>query len=80
MKACSIPSCPGEYEEKRIVHTVRHHGHVIVLENVPADVCSVCGDVLLSLSTVAAVEAMLKNPGKPIRTAPVYEMPEGVAA
>jgi hypothetical protein len=53
---------------------------VIVLENVPAEVCSICGDVLLSLSTVAAIEAMLKDPGKPVRTAPVYEMPEGAAA
>jgi YgiT-type zinc finger domain-containing protein len=80
MKRCSIHSCPGEYEAKRIVHTVRRHGQVIVLENVPAEVCSICGDVLLSLSTVAAIEAMLKDPGKPVRTAPVYEMPEGAAA
>lgn len=80
MKKCSITSCPGEYEEKRILHTVKHHGNVIVIENVPAEVCSVCGDVLLSLATVEAIETMLKNPGKPVRTAPVYEMPEGVAA
>ena len=80
MKNCSIRSCPGEYERKRIVHTVKHHGNVVVLENVPAKVCSICGDILLSLSTVEAIEAILKNPGKPIRTAPVYEMPEGMVA
>lgn len=80
MKKCSIASCPGGYEEKRILHAVKHHGNVIVIENVPAEVCSICGDVLLSLATVEAIETMLKNPGKPIRTAPVYEMPEGVAA
>ena len=39
---CSIEGCPGEYEEQKIVHTVRHHGQVIVIDQVPAEVCSVC--------------------------------------
>ena len=79
MKPCSIRSCPGEYEGKHITHVVKHRGAVIVLENVPADVCSVCGDVLLSLATVEAIEKILKNPGAPIRTAPVYELPDAAA-
>jgi len=79
MKPCSIQACSGEYEEKHIAHVVEHHGSVIVLENVPADVCSVCGDVLLSLDTVEAIEAVLKNPGKPIRTVPVYQLPDAAA-
>ncbi len=80
MTKCSINSCPGEYEKKRILHTVKHRERVIVIENVPAEVCSVCGDVLLSLSTVEAIEAMLENPGEPVRTAPVYEMRGEAAA
>ncbi len=76
----SIGSCPGAYEKKHIFHTVKHQGRVIVIENVPAQVCSVCGDVLLSLSTVEAIEAMLENPGEPVRTALVYEMPGETAA
>jgi YgiT-type zinc finger domain-containing protein len=79
MKPCSIKSCPGEYEEKLIAHVVKHHGSVIILENVPAEVCSLCGDVLLSLETVEAIEAVLKNPGKPVRTAPVYQLPDAAA-
>ncbi|MGV8073819.1 MAG: YgiT-type zinc finger protein [Syntrophobacteraceae bacterium] len=63
MTTCSIRSRPGEYEEMRIVHTVKHHGSVIVLENVPAEVCSVCGDILLSLSTTEVIVTLLKNPG-----------------
>ena len=51
-------------------------GEVIVFDNVVAEVCSVCGDTLLPLSTVEALETMLKNPGKTLRTAPVYEMAE----
>ncbi len=36
---CTIKGCPGEYEERKIVHTVRHHGQVIVIDHVPAEVC-----------------------------------------
>jgi len=79
MKPCSIRSCPGEYEEKQITHVIKRHGAVIVLENVPAEVCSICGDVLLSLATVEAIEKMLKNPGEPIRTVPVYHLPDATA-
>lgn len=65
--------CPGEYEKKRITHVVKFRGEVIVFDNVPAEVCSVCGDTLLSLHTVEAIEARLKDPGEAIRQAPVYE-------
>ena len=44
---CSIIGCPGEYEEREITHTVRHKGRVAVIDHVPAEVCSVCADVLL---------------------------------
>jgi YgiT-type zinc finger domain-containing protein len=74
MKACSIRSCPGQYSEKHIVHVVKHEGEVVVFDNVPAEVCSVCGDTLLPLSTIEALESMLRNPRKTLRTAPVYEM------
>ena len=70
---CSIKDCVGEYEERRIVHTVRHQGRVVVIDGVPADVCSVCGDVLLKPETVRRIEAILREAGEPDRTAPVYE-------
>lgn len=80
MNLCSIQSCPGEYEERQIVHVVKHHGEVIVFDNVPAEVCSVCGDVLLSLATARAIESHVKQLGQPDRTAPVYEFHGGAAA
>jgi YgiT-type zinc finger domain-containing protein len=70
---CSVHDCPGTYEERKIVHTVRPAGHVIVIDGVPAEVCSVCGDILLKPDTVRRIEAILRQPGKPDRTAPVYE-------
>ncbi len=70
---CSIVGCPGEYEERQIVHTVRHHGQVIVIDHIPAEVCPVCGDVLLKPETVRRIEALLQAMAPPARTVPLYE-------
>ncbi|MBT9149448.1 MAG: YgiT-type zinc finger protein [Dehalococcoidia bacterium] len=70
---CSIEGCPGEYEERKIVHTVRHHGQVLVIDHVPAEVCSVCGDVLLKPETVRRIEMVLRTAIRPTSTVPLYE-------
>jgi len=70
---CSVTECPGTYEDRKIVHTVRPAGHVVIVDGVPAEVCSVCGDVLLKPDTVRRIEAILHEGGAPARTAPVYE-------
>ena len=70
---CTINHCPGVYEDRKIVHTVRRAGQVVVIDGVPAEVCSVCGDVLLKPDTVRRIEAILRDAGTPSRTAPVYE-------
>ena len=70
---CSIEGCPGEYEQGTVMHTVRHHGQVTVIDHVPADVCSVCGDVLLEPDTVRRIEALLQKGQKPASTVPLYE-------
>ena len=40
----------------------------------------VCGNTLLPLSTVEEIEKLLKSLGEPTRMAPVYEIPDRVAA
>lgn len=70
---CSIEGCPGEYEERQIVHTVRYHGEVVVIDRVPAEVCSVCGDVLLKPETVRRIEALLQTMTQPTRVVPLHE-------
>ncbi|NQT54106.1 YgiT-type zinc finger protein [bacterium] len=70
---CSIAGCPGEYEAGTIVHTVERRGRVVVIDHVPAEVCAVCGDVLLGPDTVRHIEALLIQEKQPARTAPVYE-------
>lgn len=61
------------YEPRQITHTVRNKGRIVVIDHVPAEVCSICGDVLLSPETVRHIEAMLSNEPAPARTVPLYE-------
>jgi len=70
---CSIVGCPGEYEERQIVHTVRHRDHILVINHVPAEVCTVCGDMLLKPETVRRIEMLLHTPVQPVGTVPLYE-------
>lgn len=70
---CTIQGCPGEYENRTIVHTVRHFGNVIVIDHVPVEVCSVCGDVLLAPDTIRRIETLLATMPKPARAVPLYE-------
>ena len=70
---CSIKGCPGEYEKQNIVHTVRYEDKVRVIDHVPAEVCSVCGDVLLNPTTVRHIENILSSSKSPTRTVPLYE-------
>jgi YgiT-type zinc finger domain-containing protein len=65
--------CPGTYEARTVVHTVKHRGEVIVIDHVPAEVCNVCGDVLLTPETVRRIEALLTATPPPLRTVLVYD-------
>ena len=52
---------------------MRHKGQIIVIDAVPAEICCVCGDVLLKPDTVRHIEKLLASDAVPPRTAPVYE-------
>lgn len=70
---CSIQGCPGGYEARTVVHTVKLRGEVMVIDHVPAEVCNVCGDVLLAPETVRRIEALLQSTPPPTRNVPLYE-------
>ena len=70
---CSIEGCQGEYEEQEIVHSVRYQGQVTVINHVPAEVCALCGDVLLEPETVERIEALLEARSEPAEMVPLYE-------
>jgi len=70
---CSINGCPGEYEQREVVHTVRQGDQLIVIDHVPAEVCSICGDVLFTPDTVRKIEFLRHTPVPPTRTVPLYD-------
>ncbi len=72
---CRIPGCPGEYEERRLVDAHRFQGRLIVIDGVPADICSFCGDTLFRPDTAETLERMVRNPPAPVGTVPLYQYP-----
>lgn len=56
----TIQGCPGAYEARTVVHTVKRRGEVIGIDHVPAEVCNVCGDVPFTPETVRRIEGLLK--------------------
>lgn len=73
MMNCNITGCPGEYEARLIVHTIKFQGEIIVINDVPAEVCSICGDTLLTPETVRQIERMLYTKTRPAKVVPLYE-------
>lgn len=72
---CTIAGCTGQYESRRIAHTVERGLKAMVIEGVPADVCPVCGDTLFSPDTLRSIEQLLASPGTPIYTVPAFAFP-----
>ncbi|MBM3156858.1 MAG: type II toxin-antitoxin system MqsA family antitoxin [Chloroflexi bacterium] len=75
MKTCYF--CKGKIVNKRIRH-VHHWGEeIIIFENVPADVCTQCGEVFFSpevLETMDKVSQKRIAPKKSIAV-PVFSLP-----
>jgi YgiT-type zinc finger domain-containing protein len=69
---CSIQGCPGHYESRLVVHTVKTGKDVLVFENVPAEECDVCSDLLLSPNTIQHLEQLMTRRGQPQKHAPVF--------
>jgi YgiT-type zinc finger domain-containing protein len=69
---CRMQNCPGEYEERRILHSERHGDQPLFVDDVPALVCRVCGDTLLSLDTVRHIEELLNSKEQPAKQVPVF--------
>ena len=70
---CSIETCPGEYEARTVLHTVRGAAGIVVIDHVPAEVCTVCGDVLFTPQAVRHIEGLLANRPEPVETVPLFE-------
>ena len=60
-------------EQREIVHTAGVGQGIMVVERVPAAVCAVCGDTLLTPETVARLETLDRTPPPPVRLVPLYD-------
>lgn len=72
---CSILRCHGEYDERLISNTYAQDDKTIVVRDIPAEVCNVCGDTLLRPEVVKAVDRLLDSRDlEPEEYAPVYRL------
>jgi YgiT-type zinc finger domain-containing protein len=63
MKHC--PFCKGNVEVRRVEHLHRWNGQLFLLRNVPAEVCTQCGEVFFSPEALQAMDKVVDSPHKP---------------
>ena len=73
--------CGGEVEEQLMPRELRWKGKLFVLENVPIGMCQKCGEKFLKPEVSKAIDRILQEEEKPIRTVevPVYEYESDMA-
>lgn len=72
---CVVQGCPGEMEQRRIVHTFVRDGKPIVVEDLPALVCPVCGYTVLDVHVLDTLFALDPEVDSPVSQAPVFRLP-----
>jgi YgiT-type zinc finger domain-containing protein len=61
-------------EARKIVHTFVRHGKPIVVEDLPAWVCPVCGYTVLDMAVLDTLFALDPETATPVGQAPVYRL------
>lgn len=62
-------------EPRKIVHTFVRKGKPIVVENLPAHVCPICGYTVLDLEVLDTLFALDPETATPVGQAPVFRFP-----
>ena len=75
---CTIAGCQGEYREKLISQMFTRKGQSVVIEDIPAMECDVCGDILIDPEVVEQLMKIGVVGREPIKFAPVFKF-EAVA-
>ncbi len=70
---CNVKGCPGQYQEQCVNLAEEMNEQIVLVRNVPAQVCDFCGDVLTTWDTMAQVTAFLASNPPVISTTSVYE-------
>jgi YgiT-type zinc finger domain-containing protein len=53
--------CSGKLKRDKINYTVNRHGYHLIIDDLPAWVCDQCGEPLLDVVTVEAIQTMLQT-------------------
>lgn len=69
---CRIETCPGDYQRKAILFRGKRNGRPVMIDEVPAQVCQVCGDTVLEPHVVRHIEALLRSHERPAKQYPVF--------
>ena len=77
---CVTQRCPDEMQERRIIHTFVRDGNPIIVEDLPALVCPMCGYTLLDLHVLDTLFAFDPETAQPVRQAPLVRVSPAPAA
>ncbi len=72
----NCPLCGGDLERKQITYVQEFEGRVIIIEDVPADVCTQCHEKLLAPDIVREIQRIVWEAPAPEREerVPVYKL------
>ena len=68
----------GTYKDKPVLFSARRGDRLLVVEDVPALVCDVCGDQIFTEKASKGIERALE--GEPAYSSPIYRFPKEVAS
>ena len=70
------PFCKGRVHPERVEHVHRWGERLVILRNVPADVCTQCGEVFFGPEALRAMDAVVTGDLTPEqhRSVPVYTL------
>jgi YgiT-type zinc finger domain-containing protein len=75
---CAV--CGGRLEATTITHEERKGTHIYLFQNVPANVCSACGEMWIDEEVLQQIDRLIET-GVPVRKVetPVYDFTRAVA-
>jgi len=75
---CAV--CGGEMRATTITHEEKRDSHIYLFQNVPAKVCTVCGEIWIDEEVLQVIDRLIES-GVPVRKVetPVYDFPRAVA-
>lgn len=71
---CQTPGCTGEHETQTISHQVVYRETMILLQDVPAEVCPECGEALLAHETIFHLGNLLGRRARSPKASLAYKL------